>query len=57
MIANIIVTIFLFISMILCQKWTLDAIRKKDDKLTVLFSIAASLFGMIFGIMLGSLIL
>ena len=57
MIAKIIVTIFLFILMILCQKWSLDAIHEKDDKLTVLFSIAASLFGMIFGIMLGSLIL
>lgn len=43
--------------MTLCLKWSLDAIREKDDKLTVLFSIAASLFGMIFGIMLGSLIL
>ena len=57
MIARIIVSIFLFILMILCQKWSLDAIREKDDKLTVLFSIAAGLFGMIFGIMLGSLIL
>ena len=57
MIANIIVTVFLFTLMILCQKWTLDAIREKDDKLTVLFSIAASLFGLIFGIVLGSLIL
>lgn len=43
--------------MILCQKWTLDAIREKDDKLTVLFSIASSLFGLISGIVLGSLIL
>ena len=43
--------------MILCQKGVFDAIREKDDKLTVLFAIAASLFGMIFGIMLGSLIL
>lgn len=57
MITNIIVTVFLFALMILCQKWTLDAIREKDDKLIILFSIAASLFGLIFGIMLGSLIL
>ena len=56
MIANIIVTVFLFTLMILCQKWTLDAIREKDDKLIILFSIAASLFGLIFGITLGSLI-
>ena len=57
MIAKIIVTIFLFILMILCQKGVFDAIREKDDKLAILGSIAAMDFGLVSGVLLGSLII
>ena len=56
MIAKIIVTIFLFILMILCQNGVFKAIREKDNKSAILGSIAAMDFGLVSGVLLGSLI-
>lgn len=57
MVAKIVVAVFLFILMILCESWSINAIIEKDDKFAVLCAIAAMLFGLVLGMLLGSLIL
>lgn len=57
MVAKILVAVFLFILMILCESWSINAIIEKDDKFAVLCAIAAMLFGLVLGMLLGSLIL
>lgn len=56
MVAKIVVAVFLFILMILCESWSINAIIEKDNKFAVLCSIAAMLFGLVLGMLLGSLI-
>jgi hypothetical protein len=56
MVAKIVVVIFLFNLLILCVAWSLNAIIEKDNKFAVLCSIAARLFGVILGMLLGSLL-
>lgn len=57
MVVKIIVAIFIFVLIILCMKWTIESIRSRDDGFAAMCSIASSLFGLILGILLGSLIL
>ena len=56
MITKIVVAVFLFILMILCQNGVFKAIREKDNKSAILGSIAAMDFGLVSGVLLGSLI-
>ena len=56
MIFNIIVTIILFIALIAAMYNVIVGVRTKDDRLVVLCGIAAGLIGMLFGVVLGSIL-
>lgn len=53
---KIIIVIILYISLIAVMYNAIVGIRKKDDKLTVLCGIASGLIGMLFGIVLSSIL-
>lgn len=57
MVMKIVAIVFMFILMILCESWSINAIIEKDDKFAVLCGIAAMLFGLVLGMLLGSLLL
>ena len=56
MIFNIILTIILFITLITAMYNIIVGIRIKDDRLIVLCGIGAGLIGMLFGIVLSSIL-
>ena len=57
MVMKIVAIVFMFILMIICESWSINAIIEKDDKFAVLCGIAAMLFGLVLGMLLGSLLL
>lgn len=56
MIFNIILAIILFIALIAAMYNVIVGVRTNDDRLTVLCGIAAGLIGMLFGVVLGSIL-
>lgn len=56
MIFNIILTIILFIALITAMYNVIVGVRTKDDRLIVICGIAAGLIGMLFGVVLGSIL-
>lgn len=56
MILKIIFAVILFIALITLMYNVIVGVRTKDDKLTVLCGIGAGLIGMIFGVILGSIV-
>lgn len=56
MVFKIIFAIILFVSLITLMYNVIVGVRTKDDGLIVLSGIGAGLFGMLFGIVLGSII-
>ena len=56
MIFNIILTIILFIALITAMYNIIVGIRIKDDRLIVLCGIGAGLIGMLFGVVLSSIL-
>ena len=57
MVMKIVAIVIMFILMILCSSWSINAIIEKDDKFAVLCEIAAMLFGLVLGMLLGSLVI
>lgn len=57
MVMKIVAIVFMFILMILCESWSINAIIEKDDKFAVLCGIAAMLFGLVLGMLLGSIMI
>ena len=56
MIFNIILTIILFIALIAAMYNVIVGVRTNDDRLIVICGIAAGLIGMLFGVVLGSIL-
>ena len=56
MIFKIISAVILFIALITSMYNVIVGVRTKDDKLTVLCGIGAGLIGMMFGVILGSIV-
>lgn len=56
MIFNIILAVILFIALIAAMYNVIVGVRTKDDRLVVLCGIAAGLIGMLFGVVLGSIL-
>ena len=56
MVFNIILAIILFIALIAAMYNVIVGVRTKDDRLVVLCGIAAGLIGMLFGVVLGSIL-
>ena len=57
MIVKVIGTIFFVLSMIVSMYGTFHAIRENEKELALIFSFGSALFGMMSGILLGSLLL
>ena len=57
MIFKIIFAVILFVTLITLMYNVMVGIRTKDDKLIVLCGIGSGLVGMIFGVILGSIVL
>ena len=57
MVARIVLAVFLFILMIRCVSWTVKYIIEKDDMFAMLCLIGAVLFGLLLGVLLGSLLI
>jgi hypothetical protein len=56
MIFNIILAIILFIALIAAMYNVIVGVRTNDDRLIVICGIAAGLIGMLFGVVLGSIL-
>ena len=56
MIFKIIVAVILFIALITLMYNVIVGVRTKDDKLTILCGIGSGLAGMMFGVILGSIV-
>lgn len=56
MIFKIIIAVILFIALITLMYNVIVGVRTKDDKLTVLCGIGSGLAGMMFGVILGSIV-
>ena len=56
MVFNIILAIILFIALIAAMYNVIVGVRTKDNRLIVLCGIAAGLIGMLFGVVLGSIL-
>lgn len=56
MIFNIILAVILFIALIAAMYNVIVGVRTNDDRLIVICGIAAGLIGMLFGVVLGSIL-
>lgn len=57
MITKIIATVFFILSMIFLMYGTFHSIRENEKELTLIYSYGSTMFGMLSGILLGSLLL